>query len=242
MRNMSLSNIHEWPLMTKLLLCFLALFATLYLGYRFDLSSQIQKLSRDEQQEVDLKQQLELVIQKNKIIQSEVSHLPTLQAKLLKWKNQLVDYNDLPELLNQILKLGADNHLFFSAFTPGESVKVTVDTKPAAPADAAAATATPAAASTAAPAPTDANAEDNAPPIQFNKVPIKVVVVGNYHQLADFISQLANMPWIVAIGNFTISNENQTALLGETLAKQAVTQHLLSAELALDVYHTGASK
>lgn len=235
MTKLSLSNIHEWPLMTKLLLFFLVFCASLYLGYRYDLSSQIQKLSRAEQQEVDLKQQVELVITKSNIIKSEVAHLPEMQAQLGKWKKQLVDYNDLPEMLNQILKLGGDNHLYFSLFSPGESVKVTLEQK---------SEETPAAAAAPAPVPADASA---APPpqkevIQFNKVPIKVVVVGSYHQLADFISQVANMPYIVAIGNFTLSNENQIGLLGETLAKQAQDQHLLTAELALDVYHTGESK
>jgi type IV pilus assembly protein PilO len=243
MTKMSLSNIHEWPLMTKLLVFFLVFCASLYLGYRYDLSSQILKLSRAEQQEVDLKQQIDFVIQKNNLIKLEVGKLPEMQAELGKWEKQLVDYNELPEVLNQILKLGGDNHLFFSLFSPGASMKVTVEAKPEEkPADAAAAA--PAAAPAPAPAPTDAAAAP-APPehlIQFDKVPIKVVVVGSYHQLADFISQVANMPYVVAIGNFTISNENQTGLLGETLAKQAQEQHLLTAELALDVYHTGESK
>lgn len=241
MKNMNLNSIHEWPLMTRLLLCFLVFSAVLYLGYKFDLSNQIQALSRDEQQEVNLKQQLELVIQKNKMIEAQVSHLPELQTALNKWKMQLVDYNELPQVLNQILKLGGDNHLFFSLFSPGESVKVTVEAKPAAPVDTAA-PAAPASAPAPAPAPADTTAEANTHPIQFDKIPIKVVVVGNYHQLADFISQVANMPWIVAVGNFTISNENAVTLLGETLAKQADTQHLLSAELTMDVYHIGESK
>lgn len=235
MKKMSLSNIHEWPLMTKLLLFFLVFSASLYLGYRYDLSNQMQKLSRAEQQEVDLKQQVELVITKSNLIKSEVAHLPEMQAELGRWKKQLVDYNDLPEVLNQILKLGGDNHLYFSLFSPGASMKVTLEQK---------SEETPAPAAAPAPAPADASA---APPpekrvIQFNKVPIKVVVVGNYHQLADFISQVANMPYVVSIGNFTLSNENQTGLLGETLAKQAQDQNLLTAELTLDVYHTGESK
>jgi len=230
--------------MTKLLVFFLVFCASLYLGYRYDLSSQIQKLSRAEQQEVDLKQQIDFVIQKNNLIKLEVGQLPEMQGELVKWKKQLVDYNDLPEVLNQILKLGGDNHLYFSLFSPGASMKVTVETKPEEkPADAAAATP---AATPAAPAPAPADAAAAPAPverlIQFDKVPIKVVVVGSYHQLADFISQVANMPYVVAIGNFTISNENQTGLLGETLAKQAQEQHLLTAELALDVYHTGESK
>lgn len=222
MNNMSLNNIHEWPLITRLLLLILVFLAVFYLGYRFHLAGQVQSLSRAHQQEVDLKQQIEFIVQKNQAIKSEVSRLPKLQAELVKWKRQLVNYNDLPDLLNQILKLGADNSLFFSSFTPGDSVKVAV-----AEAGAASAQSDP-------PAST-AN-------ISFDKVPIKVVVVGTYHQLAAFISQLANLPLIVAIENFTVSNESQATLLGESLAKQAEARHLLTAELTLDVYNAPASK
>lgn len=234
MNNMSLNNIHEWPLMTRLLLLLLVFLGVFYLGYRFNLSSQIQSLSRAQQQEVDLKQQIEFVVHKTQTIQSEVSQLPELQDELVKWKNQLVNYNDLPELLNQILKLGADNNLFFSSFTPGDTVKVEVPSKLAANAEAATPTQTGA---------TESDITDTAKTkASFDKVSIKVVVVGKYHQLADFISQLANLPWIVAIGDFTISNENQSTLLGESLAKQAEAQHLLTAEMMLDVYNTPESK
>lgn len=234
MKNMTLQNIHEWPLMTRVLLLLLVFFAVLYLGYRFNLSHQIKDLSRAVAQEADLKQQIELVVRKNKVIQSEVVHLPELQAELSKWKKQLVDYDDLPELLNQILKLGGDNHLFFSSFTPGEPVKV--DVKVAAKVEDAAAA--------SAPAPADPAAATSEPVkvISFSKVPIKVVVVGSYHELADFISQVANLPWIVAVGNFTISNENTSTLLGDVMAKQATAQNLLSAELVLDVYNAPESK
>ena len=57
-----------------------------------------------------------------------------------------------------------------------------------------------------------------------------------------FISQVANMPSIIVIGDFTISNESSNALLGEKLAQQAEAQHLLSAEMTLDVYHTLENK
>jgi type IV pilus assembly protein PilO len=241
MTKMSLNNIHEWPLMTRLLLCVLVFFAMLYLGYRFDLSKQILRYSETVQQETDLKQQLELIVNKNISIKNEVSHLPTLQNELNDWQKQLVDYDNLPEVLNQILKIGGDNHLFFSLFTPEASIKVDISLKQDADktdtsgSDPNAATA-PAAAPATATTTTPAGVNDD---IYFEKVPIKVVVIGNYHQIADFMSQVANMPWIVVIGDFTISNENKTSIVGEAMAKQIEIQHLLSAEMTLDVYHTG---
>jgi type IV pilus assembly protein PilO len=227
MKKMNLSNIYEWPLITKLLLFGLVFILAFYLGYWFDLSGQVQNLSHAKQQEDDLMQQIELVIRKDKLIQADVARLPGLQTELIKWKKQLVSFKELPELLNMVLKLGGDNHLFFSLFSPGEpeNVTLTADSTPANPPDQAAVV-----------------PEQNAKKIIYVKVPIKVVVVGNYHQIASFISEVANMAWVVAIRNFTISNENETALLGAKLAKQAEAQRLLSAELMLDVYHLPESK
>src|SRR3990167_397753 len=105
MKSMTLSNIHEWPLMTRVLMLGLVFAATFYIGYRFDLAAQMLKLTRAQQQEVDLKEQVELTIRKNKMIQADISRLPALQAELETWTKQLIGYKDLPELLNDILKV-----------------------------------------------------------------------------------------------------------------------------------------
>jgi Tfp pilus assembly protein PilO len=245
MKKMTLNNVYEWPLMTRLLLLGLIFAATFYLGYRFDISKQMLKLTRAEQQETDLRQQLEFTIRKNKMTQADIAQLPALTAKLQAWKKQLITYNDLPELLNQILKLGGDNHLFFSLFTPGENVMVAPVTEVSGNAQAGAATPAASAAPATSPAPTDNN-QDSAragkTKVQFGKVPIKAVVIGNYHQISEFISQMANLSWVVVIGNFTITNENEPTLIGEKMAKQVQAQHLLTAELAIDVYYLPESK
>lgn len=250
MKKMTLNNIYEWPLMTRLLLLGLIFMLAFYVGYRYDVSKQVSTLARVAQQEQDIKQELELVIHKSKMTEQEILRLPTLKAELSKWNKQLISYEELPQLLNQILKIGADNHLFFSLFTPGEMTTVPLapwlvespggevslyvppapNAAPApAPADAAA-------------APADANAAPVEKPITYNKVPIKVVVVGGYHDIAEFISQVANMQWIVAIGGFTISKDTDSALLGDKVAKQAAAQNMLSAEMILDVYTYPESK
>ncbi len=230
--------------MTRLLLLGLIFLLAFYVGYRYDVSNQIATLARVAQQEQDIKQEFELVIHKSKTTEQEILRLPTLKAELAKWNKQLISYDQLPQLLNEVLKIGAENHLFFSVFTPSEMVTVPLAPwlveapggevslyKPSA---------------TTTPTPDTPAADPNAPqlekPITYNKVPIKVVVVGNYHEIAGFISQVANMPWIVAIGGFTITKETDSSLLGDKLAKQAVAQNLLSAEMTLDVYTFPESK
>lgn len=71
----------------------------------------------------------------------------------------------------------------------------------------------------------------------YFKVPIKVVGVGNYHQLANFVSQVANMPWIVTINNFSLTDEIKNDVLGVKLAQEAAAQNLLTANFNLEVYY-----
>ncbi len=62
----------------------------------------------------------------------------------------------------------------------------------------------------------------------YIKQPFYVVVTGNYVQTAQFIKQIAKLPWIVIIGNFTVSRVLQTN-----------TIQPLSTEIELDVYYMG---
>lgn len=245
MKKMTFNNIYEWPLMTRLLLLGLIFLATFYIGYRYDVSAQMSALASATQLEDDTKKELELVIRKNKMTEQEILRLPALKAELAKWNKQLIQYDELPQLLNQILKIGGENHLFFSSFTPGEKVSVPLSPwlveapggevsfyKP--PQNNAAhpgATTTPATNANAAPAATSTEKK-----ITYDKVPIKIVVIGGYHAIADFISQVTNLPWIVSVGQFVITSNPDESLLGAKVAKQASAQSLLTAEILLDVY------
>ncbi len=71
----------------------------------------------------------------------------------------------------------------------------------------------------------------------YVKAPIRIVVVGNYNQLADFISQLANLPKLVVIDNFLLTNQTSTNLLGEKLAELASSENLLTMDLMISVYY-----
>lgn len=248
MKKMTLQNMHEWPLMTRVLILGLVFAASLYLGYRFDLSRQMQNLLKTGHAEKDLRDQLDLVVQKRKLVETVVAQLPAMQAKFDGWKKQLVDYDDLPQLLNQILKIGGDNHLFFSLFTPGETTEVIIPPpSPPAPADAAAGAPPPAPPAPSAPPQDPPQAQAQAAPqnsdaVTYIKVPIKAVVMGDFHQISDFISQLANLSTIVVIGDFTLTNDNSASALGDKLAKLAAAQHLLSAEITLEIYYLAERK
>ena len=71
----------------------------------------------------------------------------------------------------------------------------------------------------------------------YSTQPIKVVVVGNYHQIANFASQIANMPTIVVIKDFTIVRGDLDAMAGAGAAGPAGSHNHLSAEFSLEAYH-----
>lgn len=43
----------------------------------------------------------------------------------------------------------------------------------------------------------------------YTELPIEIIVTGNYNQIADFVSNLANLQRIVTLDDFKISRENQ---------------------------------
>lgn len=71
----------------------------------------------------------------------------------------------------------------------------------------------------------------------YAKIPIHLMVVGGYHQIAQFMSEIANMSWIVVIGNFTLTNEAKNDALGAKLAEVAAARNLLLADLTLEIYY-----
>lgn len=197
MAKYDLNNIYEWPITTRYLIVGLLCVVVFYLGYMWDIADMKARIANNQTKVADLKTQLEFVIDKEAKIEKETAQLPKLEENLIEWQKKLVNYGDLPELLSEILKIGANNQLHFILFNPGDEKKVDL----------------------------------------YVKVPIKIIVVGGYHQLATFVSQVANMPLIVAIGNFSISKENKSDTLGAKLANDANDSNLLTAEFEFDIYH-----
>lgn len=199
MKSLSLNKIYEWPVMTRSLIIGLVCAIVFYLGYSWDLSDMKSKLLSEQQKEQDIFSQLDLIISQQQASQDAISHLSKLQGTLNEWKTKLIKYSALPDLLNQILKIGSDNRLHISLFNPEDEIKMG----------------------------------------SYTKVPIKAIVVGSYHQIATFISQVANMPNIVEIDDFTLSSDNKPDVIGAKLAGQANAENLITAKLSLGVYVLG---
>ena len=73
----------------------------------------------------------------------------------------------------------------------------------------------------------------------YFKVLIKIVALGNYHQIGNFISQIANMSSIVAIQDFTITTKKKSDLITSKnkLTEQMNNAGQLQLEAILDVYY-----
>jgi type IV pilus assembly protein PilO len=197
MANFKLNNIYQWPRMTQMMVFGLVFAVTFYFGYQWDISALRINLSDSIQQEVELKQQIVHDFKKEDLIKHEISQFPGLLNQLDVWQKKLISYSQLPELLNEILKLGAANHLYFNMFDPGDEMKDGL----------------------------------------YAKVPLKIRAVGSYQQLGEFISQVANMPVVIEVGDFSISSETRNDMLGGKLAQQAAQAGLLTGEFTFLIYH-----
>lgn len=202
MNKIDFKKIHLQPFKIRLIFFILIFIVVFFIGYYWHLSSLSQSLSDEKQQESELKQQYEMIVARESILKQELVEYPAIQKTLMQWKQKLIVYSELPELINEILKIGANNHLNFSQFNPGTEEKV------------------------------DSHSETI-----YYKTPINMIAVGSYHQLSDFVSQVANLPNIVVIGDFVISNENTNEMLGEKLAAQANAENLLTASMTFEVYY-----
>lgn len=195
MASYNFKNIYEWPPLIRILIAGLFFLVVFYMGYYFDISGLTRQASAIQQQEDGLKEQIEIIYNKRAVLEGEIAQLPLLRNKLTDWQKKLIRPSELPELLNQIFRLGTANQLQFDFFNPGAETKKGV----------------------------------------YTSLPIKVVVLGNYHQIANFISQVANMPTIIEVTNLSIARSEQQNSASQGDA--AKTGENLTAQLLLEVYH-----
>jgi type IV pilus assembly protein PilO len=197
MKNIDLKNIYTAPLKIRLVACAIVFLLVMLLGYQWDIASLRSKISINVEQEANAKQELRSVMEELNRLTHYTASFPELKITYNDWQNKIIQQTDLPELLNEMLKIAATNNLYVNLFNPGDNKKADL----------------------------------------FYKLPIKMVVVGSYHQVADYISQLANLTWIVVVSNLEITSENKNDMLGTKLAAQATANNYLTAELSLEIYN-----
>ena len=172
-----------------------------YFAYMFDFSYTLRVINANKNQENDLKANLQVVINQRNDLQANISDYPALFATLVEWQSQLIKPEQLPDLLNEMLKIGNGNSLQFDLFNPGEKIKDDL----------------------------------------YYKVPIKIVAEGSYNQIADFISQIANMKWLIAVDDFIIAKKRLTPDAKANPADEASNNNLVT-EINVEAYYRAGSK
>lgn len=69
----------------------------------------------------------------------------------------------------------------------------------------------------------------------YYKTPVSIDMTGTYNQIAIFISQLANMPKLINIDAFTITNDQNKSPSNDS-APLAASDDLFTAELDIEIY------
>lgn len=193
--------IYEWPFTLQLLLVLPLCALIFYLAYVFDFTSLNKTLLASQQQENDLKQQVELIFKQQIKLENELTQLAVLERMISEWHGRLVQPAKLPDLLNDILKIGTANGLKFDQLQPGVEAKDDI----------------------------------------YMKVPIKIAARGGYHQVAGFVSQVANLPSLVVVRNVSLDKPPLSPTQGKNFAEQVALRNILTVEMILEVYNLSGS-
>ncbi len=197
MASMDFNRFYAWPFRLQLVVFGLLFLVVFYLGYQLIISPYYNDLLNAQEQETNLKINVQSTIHRSALLQGTAAQLPALQQKIDQLRKNLIVRANAPELIKEILTKGNANHLHFSVFDPSEEKG------------------------------------DGG----YEKIVIKISAIGSYHQFANFMSEIANMPWMIVIEQFVISSENKTDVApGAKPAVPVLSGAALSGELTLDVY------
>lgn len=213
---MNLNKLYELPLSLRLLFMGLACLVIFCALYFYDISNLTSKLQDAKQQEENIKEELNLILNKQVAVQKELVQFSQIEKQLLDWRGKLISYSELPELMDQILKIGSANHASFTLFTPGPAVGLTAYFKvPEAPKKPTT--------DTVVKNPLVTLLANNNQIVYYN-VPIKLEATGTYEDLAKVVSQIASLPSLVVINDFTMT-------------KPANSEQQLTMKMTLEVYY-----
>jgi type IV pilus assembly protein PilO len=123
MVNYDIKNMYNWPVGARILVIVLASILLFIVGYVVDITRYKAQVTSSIQQEENLKEQLQLMMDKQISIKSSIAELPSVKALLLNWQEKILTKNELPGMLNEILKTGQANHLKITAFDPANEIK-----------------------------------------------------------------------------------------------------------------------
>ncbi len=120
---MNFKNFEDFPAVVQSIIIAACCGIFFYFGYMWDISSIKKKLATEKVLEQDLKVELEALTSTIAKLKDQVSKSSNTSAMLKEWQGKLVKASALPDVLNEILKIGTVNQLQFNLFTPGAEIK-----------------------------------------------------------------------------------------------------------------------
>jgi len=123
MTNYDIKKMYDWPLGLRVLVIVLISIVLFILGYVIDVAHYKVSIASSMQQESNLKEQLQLMVDKQLNVKSSIEELPTEKLLLSRWQQNILSKDELPGMLNEILKIAQNNHLKVIAFDPVSEVK-----------------------------------------------------------------------------------------------------------------------
>lgn len=164
LKELTLDNLAIWPLPIKISVVAICCLLILVLGYWFDISTQFTLLEKAKENEATLRIEFQTKMAEAGNVMLYQKQLQEAQQVLAGMINQLPNSTEIPNLLEEISKLGIANGLQFNLFKPMPEDDLGF----------------------------------------FIELPIQIAVIGSYHQLGSFISQVAGLNRIVTLQDFTI--------------------------------------
>jgi type IV pilus assembly protein PilO len=121
--SLSVKNFEDFPKWLKVIVITIFCLIFYCVGYVLDISSINKQLSVQQKQELELKTQIQALSKNNNKLSDEVALTPVIVNQLKEWQGKLIKSSQLPDLLNDILKVGTANDLRFQLFNPGNELK-----------------------------------------------------------------------------------------------------------------------
>jgi Tfp pilus assembly protein PilO len=164
------------PLWKKTIIFLIVFLAALFLGYWFFLKADIDFLKTAHEKENELRQQFETTQENSVSLSLYQKQLKTVNHLFKEEIKKFPAYIEIPLILEEISRAGAENGLSFHYLKPVDFQKKENDKG------------------------TDSEKLYDS----FSGVPVEISATGNYLQMANFISQLANTHPIIVFQDFSI--------------------------------------
>lgn len=121
--NHDIKDIYAWPLKAQVLLLLLSSIVLFYFGYLLDVSLLKREIQSGNAMEENLKLKYQQLIHQQIMEKNELKEIPQLIQKLNEWNSSMISEIELTKFLDQILKIGSNDHLRFNVFQLGSKSK-----------------------------------------------------------------------------------------------------------------------